>query len=456
MISLEGEEFGKLLERAIGVENVSRASVAFKEAPAVSVRLNPSKTDGGFAGRVFGSGLVSVPWSRHGYILPTRPSFTLDPCFHAGCYYVQESSAMYVGEVSRSVLPRFEGLGRPVRVLDLCAAPGGKTTDLATSLRQVFGDSFILVANEVMKGRAGILADNVALWGDPNVLVTSADPKAFSVMEGFFDIIVADVPCSGEGMFRKDPKALEDWSVDLVNLCASRQKRIVSDVWPALRQGGALVYSTCTFEEAENDANVEWIAENLGAGIISREMPEGIIKTRTGGLLVPGFVPGEGQFAAALVKTSASPEVRRRSRPKSKKVEALPRSPLFEGIEEMVTMKGGLLVYVPKVIAEEAEALEALRPIRSGVAVGTVKGHDVVPDSDFALMAGRGEPFPTVDLEKNEALRYLRRESVFVEGKPKGYLTVRYDGHPLGFVKNLGTRWNNLHPQGRRIRMEID
>ena len=253
-----------------------------------------------------------VPWNRYGVMLGERPRFVMDPVFHAGCYYVQDSSAMVVGHMVREHLDRFEGLGRPVRVLDLCAAPGGKTTDLAASLRERFSDGFQLVANEVMRGRASVLCDNVAVWGDPNVIVTSCDPKAFAKLEGYFDIIVTDVPCSGEGMFRKDPKAVEDWSPEAVNLCAARQKRILADVWPALRQGGLLVYSTCTFEEAENDSNVEWAASELGAEVIEYDYSSlpGVIPTRTGGLLVPGFVEGEGQFVSVLGKTSPSGSTR--------------------------------------------------------------------------------------------------------------------------------------------------
>ena len=175
------------------------------------------------------------------------------------------ASSMFVGEVFRKLICDVEvPENRPVRVLDLCAAPGGKSTDLASSLRDIFGDRFILVTNEVMKQRVGILADNMALWGDPNVVVTSDDPSAFSVLNGFFDVIVADVPCSGEGMFRKDEDAQNQWSEDNVALCASRQRRIVADVWPALRQGGLFIYSTCTFNTYENDGNVQWIADELG------------------------------------------------------------------------------------------------------------------------------------------------------------------------------------------------
>ena len=357
---------------------------------------------------------LSIPWCEYGMMLPERPRFVMDPLFHAGCYYVQDSSAMVVGHILREHLDRFEGLGRPIRVLDLCAAPGGKTTDLSTSLREQFGDSFQLVANEVMRNRAAVLADNVAIWGDPNVVVTSCDPKAFSRLEGYFDIIVTDVPCSGEGMFRKDSKAVADWSPEAVDLCAARQKRILADVWPTLRKGGLLVYSTCTFEEAENDANVEWTASQLGAEVIYYEYSKlpGVIKTRTGGLLMPGFVKGEGQFVSALAKTSAQGSSR--------------------------------------------QGVEILRPLRNGLVKGVTKGRDFIPSSDWALSIDPPESeYPTVELDKDTALKYLHRDGIFIEGQPEGYLMVCFEGHPLGFVKNIGRRWNNLHPLDRRIRIDL-
>ncbi|MBQ1699151.1 MAG: RsmB/NOP family class I SAM-dependent RNA methyltransferase, partial [Bacteroidales bacterium] len=254
-------EFISSLESVLGKDGAARAVEAMAGETSVSVRLNPFKRLQGSTLPIL-EGSSPVPWSPYGHILVTRPVFTLHPLFHAGVYYVQDSSAMFVGWVFRRLLERFPE--RPLRVLDLCAAPGGKTTDLAASLREACGDDFLLVSNEVMRQRASVLSDNVAVWGDPRVAVTSVDPKAFASMPGFFDIILADVPCSGEGMFRKDEKAVEDWSPETVELCASRQKRILADVWPALREGGALLYSTCTFEDAENDANLEWAAQELG------------------------------------------------------------------------------------------------------------------------------------------------------------------------------------------------
>ena len=355
-----------------------------------------------------------VPWNRYGVVLGERPRFVMDPLFHAGCYYVQDSSAMVVGHMVREHLDLFEGLGRPVRVLDLCAAPGGKTTDLAASLRERFGDGFQLVANEVMRQRASVLCDNVAVWGEPNVIVTSCDPKAFARLEGYFDIIVTDVPCSGEGMFRKDPKAVEDWSPEAVNLCAARQKRILADVWPALRTGGLLVYSTCTFEEAENDSNVEWTVSELGAEVKEYDYSglPGVIPTRTGGLLVPGFVEGEGQFVSVIGKTSPSGSTRQ-----------------DPGI---------------------------LHPLRSGLDKGVMKGKDLVPSADWVLSIFPPlDLYPAVELDRETSLRYLHRDGIFIEGQPEGFLIVCHEGHPLGFVKNIGRRWNNLHPQNRRIRIDL-
>ena len=222
------EQFRKYLVEAIGEERSLIAFAAFEKPASVSVRLNPFKSCPEH------SDARQVAWNRHGRVLDERPVFTLDPHFHGGAYYVQDSSSMFVGHVFRNLLKEADmPEGRPVRVLDLCAAPGGKSTDLAASLREMFGDRFILVTNEVMKQRVGILADNMALWGDPNVVVTSDDPSAFASLPGFFDVIVADVPCSGEGMFRKDEDAQNQWSEDNVALCEARQRRIVADVWPS-------------------------------------------------------------------------------------------------------------------------------------------------------------------------------------------------------------------------------
>ena len=412
--------------------------------------MNPFKAHTGFVdGR-------PVPWSRYGRMLGQRPVFTLDPMFHAGCYYVQDSSSMFTGHVLRCLMPMVKRPGVKMRVLDLCAAPGGKTTDAAASLREACGNGFLLVSNEVMKSRVQALAGNVAMWGDMNVAVTNADPAAFGALAGFFDIILADVPCSGEGMFRKDSGAAAQWSEDNVALCAARQKRIIADVWPSLPEGGILIYSTCTFNRYENDDNVRWVAENLGAEVLrlgAGQVPEGVITTSYGYSLVPGFVEGEGQYCAALRKVSASVRIGDMS---VKKHQASMLDNLFD-VPVAAEGKGGLLKALPEEVAAELLFLgKKVRVVSSGCAAGYVKGRDFIPDADLALCISlAGDAFRRVDVDRDTALAFLHRDALAFPQAPKGYLLVCHGGVPLGFVKNLGNRCNNLHPQDRRIRMDI-
>ena len=450
--------FRKYLEEAIGSDNALVAFSAFESPASVSIRCNPFKNGACPQGR-------AVVWNAYGRILQERPVFTLDPHFHAGAYYVQDSSSMFVGHTFRKLLEDMDKpSGRPFRVLDLCAAPGGKTTDLAASLRKAFGDDFILVSNEVMKARAGVLADNVALWGDPNVVVTSDDPRAFAALPGFFDVVVADVPCSGEGMFRKDEEAQRQWSEDNVALCEARQRRITADVWPSLRQGGVFVYSTCTFNKYENDDNVQWIASELGAECLLEDdflrAGNGAIKTICGYSLVPGHVEGEGQYCSALKKISDSEfqEIRHKTLRPSR-TQTLPEG-VMAGLLTMKAvsrLRGDTVIAIPENISADVALLEqVLHVIAAGCAVGTLKGKVLVPDADLALslMFDR-TAFPEAEVDRDTALAYLHRDAIILPDAPKGYVTIVYEGLPLGFVKNLGNRCNSLHPQGRRIRMNI-
>ena len=450
------ESFRKYLEEAIGSENALVAFSAFEKPSSVSVRLNPFKKGCDLEGR-------NVPWSPYGILLEERPSFTLDPLFHAGAYYVQDSSSMFVGHVFRKLLKDVrKPEGRPLRVLDLCAAPGGKTTDLAASLREHLGDGFLLVANEVMKARVGILADNVALWGDPNVVVTSDDPSAFTSLTGYFDIILADVPCSGEGMFRKDEQAQSQWSEDNVALCEARQRRIIADVWPSLAPGGLFIYSTCTFNRYENDGNVNWVASELGAKVLSEDFAggfAGIIKTECGYSLVPGHVEGEGQYCAALLKGEEVEyrEGRHRSDSRSKTVQLSGIGVDVLDIEVSYSLKGDTVVAVPKSLNSDVDMLRgSLHVVASGCAVGTMKGKLFIPGADLALSTALSkDAYPKVEVDRKTALAYLHRDAIVLPDAEKGYVLICHNGVPLGFVKNLGNRCNSLHPQSRRIRMDI-
>ena len=365
---------------------------------------------------------------------------------------------MFVGHIFRRLLEKREGR---LKVLDLCAAPGGKTTDLAASLREHCGDNFLLVSNEVMSNRCGILADNVARWGDPNIIVTNADPSAFAKLQGYFDIILTDVPCSGEGMFRKDEEAVRQWSEETVELCCARQKRILADVWPSLKGGGLLIYSTCTFNQKENDGNAEWAANELGADIVTPECEfSQIIPTCYGYSLAPGFAPGEGQYCAALRKKGVQEPVHRKEK-KSRKNVPGPEEKLLKNyfsFDAAVSDRNGKLIAVPGNIAEDVAAVtEAVRTIASGVKCGSLKNGKLVPDEDLILNAFlKDEAFLTVEVDRQTALAYLHRDSIVLDSDiPKGYVALSWQGVRFGVVNNLGNRCNNLHPMNRRILKSI-
>lgn len=452
--------FRKYLAQVVGEGNLSAVLDALSGEPSVSVRINPAKA--GSPTEIFGN-LVSGPveWNRHAAFLSERPAFTLDPLIHAGAYYVQDSSAMFPGKAFRDVLDKVleSGIISP-KVLDLCAAPGGKTTDISASLRESCKGGYLLISNEIMKQRAAVLADNAAVWGDPSVVVTSVDPKAFGTLPGFFDIIVADVPCSGEGMFRKDDEAVSQWSEENVALCQARQRRIVADVWPSLAEGGFLVYSTCTFNNLENDDNVKWICSEFGAEIIGIDGC-GLLRTECGVSLVPGFVRGEGQYCAVLRKTSPSAGTAAYSGRQQDRWQKLPEAqasiirPLLD--EEMaMIVKDGRIVAVPEYVRCFLSMLEPLRPLARGLAVGMFKGKDFIPDADLALsLSLRRGAFNEFEVNRETALSFLHRDPVRLPDAERGMLLLVYRGLPIGFVKNLGNRCNSLHPLHRRIRMDI-
>ena len=388
-------EFINILSESAGEERAAGVIAALDTEPEVSVRVNPFKMTLEALREHFSNDAGDpVPWAPgEAFYLKSRPQFTLDPLFHAGAYYVQEASSMYVGKLVDDIF-RLSGSNGPLRVLDLCAAPGGKTTQLISRLMSPFGSpgrGNRLVANEVVPSRVSVLAENVAKWGCDGVVVTNSDPSHFAGES--YDIIVVDAPCSGEGMFRKDDKARDSWSVNNVQLCAARQKRILSDIWPCLEPGGYMIYSTCTFNHFEDEDIVGWLSSESGAECI--EMRH----------FYPGEDRGEGFFASLLHKPEAV------SRP-------------FGGRR---ASGKGLRVYQSQFpLADEALSV------------------NLPPDK-----------YPRVEVSLSDALKFLSRETLVLRDSPQGHVLITYKGLGLGFVKNLGNRANNLHPMPRRIRQRV-
>ena len=439
------EQFKERTKSLLGDEYASFENALTTDAP-VSIRLNEAKSQ-----RM--PFLERVPWASSGFYLSSRPSFTMDPCFHAGAYYVQEASSMFLEQAFRQHLH----VDQPY-VLDLCAAPGGKSTHLASLL----SGRGLLVSNEVIRARVKILAENMTKWGSPNVVVTNNDPSDFARLRGFFDMVVVDAPCSGEGMFRKDAASIEEWSVENVKLCSERQRRIVADVYPSLKEGGLLVYSTCTYNREEDEENVRWMIDEMGAELLPLDIPteRNIASEGFGYHFFPHRTKGEGFFLAVLRKgdSSGSYKMKTKQTASSSKISALFNDWLNSASDFQLFSRNDSFYALPKGIALSVASLESeLQIVQAGVTLGKAKGKDVLPDTALAMSSLlRSEAFEKADLSWKEAIDFLRREQVFFPNSAKGWVLVCFDGHPLGFAKNLGTRANNTYPQEWRIRMEAD
>ena len=455
----------------MGEDRFARYLAAFDEEPPVSLRINPravatshlspltsqfSPLTSQFSPltshlSVLNSQFEPVPWCRHGYYLAARPNFTFDPLFHAGCYYVQEAASMFLDEVLRqhlwprnlsTPLPGRVGQGESLLALDLCAAPGGKSTLLRSAL---FEDS-ILISNEPVRQRASILLENVQKWGYANHFVTSLYPRDIrkSLSKVFdkqsraagFDLILCDVPCSGEGMFRKDEATIREWSLQNVEKCWRLQREIVSDAWACLNDGGLLIYSTCTFNTKENEENIRWLlAEHPDAHALPVAVKSewGI----TGSLLegftepvyrfIPGITSSEGLFVCAIRKGREPAIVR--------------QSPVGSDSADRPDCLSG-----PSVQPERpVRATATPRPFKR-----TAPSVQKLPLLEPLPLHCEG---PVVELTYAQAMAFLRREALVLPADvPRGLVEVAFMGHPLGMVKNLGTRANNLYPKEWRIK----
>jgi len=422
---------------------------ALRQPPPPSIRYNEKKT------ALHGGALKNnVPWCPAGAYLNERPTFTLDPLMHAGGYYVQEASSMFPAQLA----PLIAALGKQCRVLDLCAAPGGKSTLLANLLPP----DGLLVANEVIRSRANILLENLGKWGFPNTVITGSDPQQFGALSGVFDLLLMDAPCSGEGMFRKDVAAVAEWSAAKVQLCAERQRRIVADAWNALREGGILVYSTCTFNRHENEENVHWIMKTLGAEPVRLPLVPawGIAESDGGYRFYPHRVQGEGFFMSVLRKTTAPKtaqykaknHMRQRTAIKDTRQIAswLPETVVFETHNNFIRALPDAQHAFIASLAQQVHVLQA------GVPVGEQKGNDIVPAAALALSTAlQPAAFARAEINLPTALHFLHRDNIALPAAEKGFVLLCYNALPLGFVKNIGARTNNLYPLPWRIRMNL-
>lgn len=445
-----------LLESLRTIEGFDEQSFleAHGRLPTVSIRKHPLKQTHQF------DSYPAVPWCPSGRYLPERPSFTSDPAFHAGAYYVQEASSMFLDKLIRSAIDP----DKPVRVLDLCAAPGGKSTLIASLLHR---DS-LLVSNDVIRTRASILEENMTRWGYMNTWVTSNDPRDFGRIEGYFDIMIVDAPCSGSGLFRKDTGALTSWSTDNVNLCSQRQQRIIADVWPSLKQDGLLVYATCSFSPEENEAILDWLADNFEIEGLDIAIDEqwGIVKTVSPKHQLPAFrffpgkVQGEGFFVACLRKkdNTGAYYYSRLDAVHNKKATEQSKFLLEPGEYAIMETDRGIFTAIRSQHVPDWHLLKEYVYLRkAGTLLGVPAQKEWIPEHDVAMSVDLSRQVAEIALDEQQALRYLKKEMPDIPGNmDKGWYVATYEGLKLGWMKVLGNRVNNYLPKQWRIRKELD
>lgn len=394
---------------------------------------------------------AQVPWCAHAAYLPERPFFTFDPLLHAGAYYVQDASSMCIWTALTQVVKETKGL----KVLDLCAAPGGKTTLLA----DYFHDG-VLVANEVIRSRAAILVENITKWGAGHVIVTNNDPADFTSLENYFDVMLVDAPCSGSGLFRKDPDAVNEWSPEHVQLCSQRQQRILADALPALKPGGILLYATCSYSPEEDENIMDWLMAQGDMVSVPLDLPASwnIVTTQTdtgatGYRFYPHLLKGEGFFLAVFQKADAPHHATHRHQQvqqASKQEQQLLKQAIPELANQHIIRSGEIFKAVNDEVLDTLGQIGKLYVRKAGIAVGQLKGKDLIPDHELALWNQPINSFASVELDESTALQYLRRKDINLQGT-KGWNLMRYRGLSLGWAKLLPNRVNNYYPQGYRI-----
>lgn len=447
-----------------GFEREAFGQVHAAGEAVTSLRLNPAKLHNAEQTekvwqQLKATPVTRVPWCQYGYYLPQRPSFTLDPFFHGGAYYVQEAASMFLEHAMRHTCDE----SAPLKVLDLCAAPGGKSTLLQSFL----STNSLLVANEVIRSRAAVLADNISKWGATNVVVTNNDPRDFARLPGFFDVMVIDAPCSGSGLFRREPEAVAEWSPENVALCSQRQQRILADAWPALKENGILIYSTCSYSKEEDEDILDWLAEHFDATSLPLPLDPSwqIVTTLSdkrkceGYRFYPDKIKGEGFFLACFRKGMEAARLPRQ-RDKLTPLPRRERDKLQPWIRDMAPLyflehQGEVLIF-PQTIAPAVSVLQQQLYLRkAGVKAGQLAGNTLLPDHQLAMSTLLTDTVPQVALNLEQALQYLRKEDPAVPTPVKGWALMQYDHMPLGWAKILPNRINNYYPKELRILKEI-
>jgi 16S rRNA C967 or C1407 C5-methylase (RsmB/RsmF family)/NOL1/NOP2/fmu family ribosome biogenesis protein len=448
------KEFIESLQGLPGYDEGSFIKVHEAEEQVTSVRINPAKFPGKNTEDIISElsflapAIHKIPWTAYGYYLSERPSFTFDPWFHAGAYYVQEASSMFLEQAFKQLV----NTEQPLKVLDLSAAPGGKTTHI----QSLVGSDNLLVSNEVIRNRAMILRDNVIKWGSSNVVICNNDPSVFKNLGGFFDVIVVDAPCSGSGLFRKDPAAIEEWSLNNVAMCSQRQQKILGDVLPALKENGLLIYSTCSYSLEEDEEIVNWLEDNFQMQLKPLTLPveTGIVDSGNGYRFYPDKVKGEGFFLAALQKTTAEKE----SLPRQAKMEkATAKEKLvlqnWANLDGMAAFQEkGFYYMVPEKLLEDYSILRSVLNIQyPGTGLGQLVRDKLVPDHALALNPHLNAALPSTALDYETAIKYLQREEMDIKPKTQGWQTVSYKEKSLGWINALPNRINNYYPKELRI-----
>lgn len=405
----------------------------------ISIRLNPFKLI-----EKWNVETSDTSFSEYGKYVNNLPNFNIDPLFHAGTYTVQEANSMSLEYVLRNTVD----LSKDLRILDLCASPSGKNTHIASLITP----ESIFVSNEVISTRSDILADNMTKLGTMNTIVTSNDPKDFGKLTGFFDVVLIDPPNSSSGLFRKNPDAVKDWSLENVALFAQKQKQIIADAWACLKDSGILIYTTSSYSFTENEEVMDWVCEKYGAtnALATKILDEESLR----------FYPsekGEGFFISALKKNNPEKETYvRTGRPIKNNSRRTQREVFRPWIKDIDNYNWYDVKDEFFLINSEHEylvnVLQSYLHIRkAGVKMGKIAGKDLIPDHQLALSLYLSENINRVELTEEEAMKYLRREDFTLDQAQKGWSLMTFKNFGLGWAKILPNRINNYYPKEFRV-----